>query len=198
MSRCAALGERSASSARDTTLAALPSRTSNAAFFEVSRTGRQPVDVTALSLLEFVRDLDAEVRRGWSAPTVELVWGLPAEPAPLHTDPMKLKIVLKNLIDNAMKFTDRGSVSVHVTSLTEGYEFVVSDTGIGIAPHLLPIIFEPFAQGDSAQRPSRGVGLGLYVVRRLLEMLGGSVTVESRVGQGTTFQVHVPSLASST
>jgi hypothetical protein len=125
----------------------------------------------------------------------ELSGGLPA----LYTDAAKLKLALKNLIDNAVKFTPTGRVSIGAIGRDDGVEFIVADTGIGIAAEVLPIIFEPFRQGDSTlTRAHGGVGLGLYIVRELVTLLGGSVRVESQVGSGTTFRVWVPGRAATT
>jgi signal transduction histidine kinase len=122
-----------------------------------------------------------------------MVWDLPSDLPQLHTDPIKLKVVLKNLIANAVKFTERGSVTVRAERHDGGVQFDVSDTGIGVPPEARKIIFEPFRQADSSTtRRYGGVGLGLYIVRRLLDLLGGSVTAESEVGRGSTFRVWVP------
>ncbi|MCS6927485.1 MAG: ATP-binding protein, partial [Candidatus Binatia bacterium] len=102
-------------------------------------------------------------------------------------------VVLKNLIGNAIKFTEKGTVSVNAYPSANGIEVCVSDTGIGIAPEALPIIFDPFRQVESAlTRRHGGVGLGLYIVRRMLNLLGGTITVESQLGKGSTFRVWLP------
>ena len=86
-----------------------------------------------------------------------------------------------------------GGITVAVRGDTRGVELRVSDTGMGIAPEALEMIFEPFRQADeSITRSHGGTGLGLHIVKRLLELLGGTVTVESEVGRGSTFRVWVP------
>jgi len=100
-------------------------------------------------------------------------------------------VVVKNLIGNAVKFTKAGSITVAAHSHTGGVEISVIDTGIGISPEALALIFEPFHQVDNSGQWG-GTGLGLYIVKRLLEMLGGTVMVESEVGRGSTFRVWIP------
>jgi len=118
---------------------------------------------------------------------------LPPELPTVHTDPAKLKAVLQNLIGNAVKFTPYGSVTISAEPQDNGVLFTVADSGVGIPQELLPIIFEPFRQGDaSLTRQHDGVGLGLYIVRREVDLLGGEVTVESEVGRGSTFRVWIP------
>jgi len=166
------------------------------ATLDVSRLDARRVqpDVQTIALPDLVSELDAEISGLRAKPNVDFVWDLAPELPELRSDPVKLKMVFKNLIGNAMKFTDAGSVAVRLRACDGGVEFTVADTGVGIAPEALPVIFEPFRQGDpSLTRKHGGVGLGLYIVRRLLEVLGGTIEVESTVGQGSTFRVRVPS-----
>ncbi len=106
---------------------------------------------------------------------------------------MKLKVVVKNLVGNALKFTPSGSVTVRGRTDSRGVEISVEDTGIGIDSAQQGAIFEPFRQVDgSSSRRHGGAGLGLYIVRRLVDLLGGSITVESEPGRGSTFRVCLP------
>jgi len=162
---------------------------------DVSRidTGRLPLDVRDVDVRALVQEIDGELRDAGTKAGVEFRWDLPARLPRLRTDPLKLKLVLKNLIGNALKFTDEGAVVVSARRAGGGVEFAVCDTGIGIPPGARALIFEAFRQADtSLTRRHGGVGLGLYIVRRLVSLLGGSVVVESEVGKGSTFRVTVP------
>lgn len=167
-----------------------------AAMLDVSRleAGRLPVELGEMHLPELMDELATEVQDLLrKKPGLGLEWevapGLPV----LRADRTKLKVVLKNLLSNAVKFTDTGKVRVEACACDGGIEISVTDTGIGIAPEVQPVLFDMFWQGDSSMtRRHEGVGLGLYIVRRLLELLGGTVTVESEVGRGSTFRVWVP------
>ena len=121
----------------------------------------------------------------------EDVAGLP----PLYTDEGKVSQILRNLISNALKFTERGEVRVSAQPPDDdGFAmFSVADTGIGIAPEDQPRIFEEFTQVEHRlQAQVRGTGLGLPLSRRLAELLGGTLTVESQPGIGSTFTLRVP------
>lgn len=154
---------------------------------------RSPVSVREVGAAELLAELEVDAHQLNRKSSVRLEWQpTPALPS-LYTDPLKLKMILKNLITNALKFTDEGVITVGAHPEGTGIEFCVSDTGIGIAPEALPIIFEPFRQVDSSlTRRHGGVGLGLYIVRQLLNLLGGTVAVESTLGKGSTFRVWVP------
>ncbi|HUH13674.1 MAG TPA: ATP-binding protein [Longimicrobiales bacterium] len=111
----------------------------------------------------------------------------------LRTDPGKVRQVLLNLLTNAVKFTDEGEVRLEARIEGEQAVFVVADTGCGIEADNLERIFEPFWQVERPRtRRAGGTGLGLSVARKLLEMLGGDVSVESVPGDGSTFTVRIP------
>jgi signal transduction histidine kinase len=119
---------------------------------------------------------------------------LPDAPIRIRHDPPRVGQVVANLVANAIKFTGRGgSVSVDVAATPEGAWIEVTDTGVGIDPAELPHIFERFYRGSRANEArGSGSGLGLAIVRSIVDMHGGTVEVESRVGQGTRFVVTLP------
>ncbi|HEY8141243.1 MAG TPA: ATP-binding protein, partial [Kofleriaceae bacterium] len=109
-------------------------------------------------------------------------------PETIHSDPTRLRQILMNLVGNAIKFTQRGRVSMAVSCALPTLRFHIRDEGIGMAPEQLARLFQPFAQADSSTtRRFGGSGLGLVICRRLAEMLGGTIRVESEVGRGSTF-----------
>jgi signal transduction histidine kinase len=126
---------------------------------------------------------------------VKLVWAFRADLPAFCSDRRKLKHILENLINNAIKFTERGSVTISARYLTSKkvMEFKVSDTGAGIAEELLPQIFERFRQLNTTEsRIGAAVGLGLYIAKQYADLLGGTIYVESKLGQGSTFTVRIP------
>jgi len=160
---------------------------------------RVALELTELSVDDLIAEIEAETRSVREKPGLSFSWEIASGLPRLRTDAVKLKVVLKNVIGNAVKFSDRGRVVVSARGRHGGIEFSVKDTGVGIAPALFPIIFEAFRQGDSSMtRRYGGVGLGLYVARRLLELLGGTISVESEVGRGSTFRIWVPTSPDAT
>ncbi|HUO51553.1 MAG TPA: ATP-binding protein [Gemmatimonadaceae bacterium] len=117
----------------------------------------------------------------------------PSDPVPLATDGEMVRRILVNLGANAIKFTDAGHVEIEAAAEGDEVRFVVRDTGIGIAPADLPRLFRPFTQLDSGvTRRYGGTGLGLYISQRLAGLLGGRLTVESTVGEGSAFTLRIP------
>lgn len=154
---------------------------------------QMPIQVQDVDVPSLLQQLDADIGALRQKPGVTFSWRIAAPLPTLRTDPVKLKVVLKNLIHNAIKFTDAGTVTVSVASGPGRLELEVADTGIGIPGELHAAIFEPFRQADSSStRSYGGVGLGLYIVRRLLELLGGAITVDSAPGQGARFRFWLP------
>jgi CheY-like chemotaxis protein/anti-sigma regulatory factor (Ser/Thr protein kinase) len=124
----------------------------------------------------------------------ELTVSLPAQALWVYADAGRLEQVVVNLLTNAAKYTDQGG-RVWLTAQQEGDEAVlrVGDTGVGIAPEILPRIFELFTQAErTLDRAQGGLGIGLALVQRLVEMHGGTVAVSSELGQGSEFVVRLP------
>ena len=126
--------------------------------------------------------------------SLELIFEADSDLPPLYTDEGKLSQILRNLISNALKFTRRGFVRVSAILAEDGFlEFRVADSGIGIAREDRERIFEEFVQVDSEiQARVKGTGLGLPLSKRLAELLGGTISVDSEVGIGSTFLVRLP------
>ena len=117
----------------------------------------------------------------------------PEVPESVEGDKYRLGQVLINLIGNAIKFTDEGEVKVTVQRKDSLLEFTVSDTGIGIPENKLETIFETFTQADgSSTRKYSGTGLGLSICKGLVELMGGRIKVNSRLGQGSVFTFTLP------
>ena len=111
----------------------------------------------------------------------------------VEPDREKLRQIVLNLLDNAVKFTDRGEIQIAASQQNGSLKLVVSDTGIGIPKEELNKIFEEFHRGDSSStKQYRGTGLGLAIVKQFVGVLGGEVAVESEVGKGSVFTVTLP------
>ncbi|MBI2358363.1 MAG: GAF domain-containing protein [Deltaproteobacteria bacterium] len=152
------------------------------------------IEIQGVQLSEFLRIL----RSDFCLPRdkqLEVIWDYPSDLPLIRTDSGKLKQILQNLINNAIKFTERGcvAISVRCDSEAETIRFQVADTGIGIPEDSIPAIFEMFRQVDSSEtRSYGGVGLGLYIVKKFTDLLGGTIEVDSAPGKGSTFTVVLP------
>jgi PAS domain S-box-containing protein len=125
---------------------------------------------------------------------VELIVKMPEVPVVLNTDENRLIQIFSNLLDNALRFTSEGSVTFGIAAVRENMaEFFVEDTGIGIPLENQKIVFDRFSQANNhAKRSYGGTGLGLTIVKKLLEMMGSGITLESEPGKGTCFRFHLP------
>ncbi|MHB1558286.1 MAG: sensor histidine kinase [Isosphaeraceae bacterium] len=156
--------------------------------------GKTTVRPEAFEVSELFAALRGMMRPILATDAVHLVFDEPVGIPTLHTDQGKLAQILRNFLSNALKFTERGEVRVSAV-LEEGayVVFSVADTGVGISEDDQRRVFEDFVQIDSAlQARTKGTGLGLSLSRQLAELLGGSVSLASRPGVGSTFRVRLP------
>ncbi|MGH7826996.1 MAG: GAF domain-containing protein, partial [Candidatus Binatia bacterium] len=151
------------------------------------------LESSVLNLHDFLDKLkaDYDIPRGKK---LTVNWDYPSDLPVINTDEHKLKALLRNLVTNAIKFTETGSVTISVRHYAADIiDFRIVDTGIGIPKEKLRSIFDMFQQADSsATREYGGVGLGLYIVKKFTELLGGTVGVKSELGKGTCFTVKIP------
>ena len=160
-------------------------------------TGAVVVHREELVLSEFLDELKNSCEGIVLNSNVALKWDYPVPLPVVISDPGKLKIILQNLINNALKFTDAGEVRVSARHNPNYQKMVltVSDSGIGISPSQLPFVFDKFWQVDATRtRTQGGIGMGLYIVKAFSELLGGNVTVSSTPGKGTLFRVELPTV----
>jgi hypothetical protein len=170
--------------------------------------GTMAVDITTVPFNEVRKFVEGTFRQVADLKGLEFAVNLdPALPPALQTDTKRLQQVLKNLLSNAFKFTERGSVSLRAFVATEGWNpeqevlnaantvvaFSVTDTGIGIPREKHSVIFEAFQQGDgTTSRKFGGTGLGLSISRQITRLLGGEIRIESAPGEGSTFTLYLP------
>ncbi|MBV0882004.1 response regulator [Noviherbaspirillum sp. L7-7A] len=158
---------------------------------ESGRIEARPESLDAAAIVQEV--LSAHADQAASAVTLSLEPQQAAVP-PIVSDARLLRIVLANLISNALKFTSQGSVTVRLMTEHDTHVFEVADTGQGIDEADTTRIFQPFERLEPVQHKSLpGVGLGLALVDQIVRALGGRITVSSRLGQGSRFRVHLPS-----
>jgi DNA-binding response OmpR family regulator/anti-sigma regulatory factor (Ser/Thr protein kinase) len=156
--------------------------------------GRMKIHREHIDLVEVVQGAFAELQSLAERKGLAYRLRVPDRLPLAYTDPLRVRQVVINLLSNAAKFTARGGVEAELLAHgPEHFRIVVKDTGIGIESQSLPIIFERFRQVDgSMTRSASGVGLGLSIVRQIVDLLGGEIEVTSRVGEGSTFTVTLP------
>jgi signal transduction histidine kinase len=166
--------------------------------FSAEQSGTARVDLEHFELRALVEDVVVMFEPLVARKPVTLRAEIPV-PVPMHSDPHRIRQILTNLVGNAIKFTMQGEVVVTITAVGAAGERVridVRDTGVGIDPHDLPRVFDPFWRAEQRYSAAGGgTGLGLNIVQRIALLLGGTVTVASRAGVGTTFTVELPRAA---
>jgi signal transduction histidine kinase len=155
--------------------------------------GRERVRWESMSVNHTLSDAAALVEPMAGAKNLKLIVKLLNEDQSIQTDGTKLRQMLVNLLSNGIKFTEKGEVLLGCAVSDAVLEVSIADTGVGIAAENIEYVFEPFWQAEqTATRKTGGTGLGLSVTRKLARLLGGDVTVASRIGVGTTFQLTLP------
>jgi signal transduction histidine kinase len=156
--------------------------------------GTATVQANHLDIADFMSETKSDYMMPLEKDLV-LEWDYADDLPIIVSDRIKLKQILTNLINNAIKFTDQGHVRVSARVLADGdtLELRVADTGPGIPNELLPFVFDKFRQIDSATtRNYAGAGLGLYIVKNFVDLLGGTIEARSKVGEGSVFTVRLP------
>lgn len=157
---------------------------------------KQKIRIEQISLGKLVGDLTETFDFLCRQKALELSLRVGEKLPVMESDPERLKEILSNLLQNAVKYTDKGSISLRVEHLAtaDSLLFEISDTGLGIPPHYLDTIFEPFIQvhKTSTGASRGGIGLGLSIVKKHVEQLKGNITVESELANGSTFRIVLP------
>lgn len=162
---------------------------------DISRieSGREEVDVSKFIVDELITDIVSMIKPQAQQKNIELKKTAVAKDITITTDIDKCRHILQNLVANAVKFTEKGSVGVDVVKRQNTIEISVTDTGIGIADNNIEHIFDEFRQADGGtSRKFGGTGLGLAIAKKYANLLGGNVTVKSVLGEGSTFTLSLP------
>ena len=162
--------------------------------FSKIEAGKLVLEHIPFDLRQMIDDVVALFANGIQRKAIEFTCRIVADvPQHVRGDPVRLRQILTNLLNNATKFTERGEISVDVSCPTAGQlRLEVRDTGIGMAPDAAAAVFQPFRQADSTtSRKYGGTGLGLAIIKQLVEMMGGNIVLHSVAGQGSSFAVTV-------
>lgn len=157
--------------------------------------GAMKITPTSFDLIDFINNLIKEFQDEFTSAELKLEFKKPNKASlNIYTDQDRIGEVLTNLIGNAIKFTKAGRITISLAEKKEGFVVIsVSDTGIGIPKENISQLFDKFYQVDSsATREAQGTGLGLYISKTIVEMLGGKIWVESKLGEGSIFYFSIP------
>lgn len=157
---------------------------------------KQPLRIDELPLNKIIADMRETFDFLCRQKGLELHWDLPQSQITIRSDAVRVKEVISNLLQNAVKYTDRGAITVKVTTIAkmDSIAVQVEDTGMGIAEHQLTSIFDPFMQAHktSSENARGGIGLGLSIVKKHVEQIKGTISVRSDLGKGSIFTVVLP------
>ncbi len=158
--------------------------------------GKLAVEMIPCSIDQIVRDVQTMMQPRAQQKGIEFSVEWKGDTSrPIKSDPIRVRQILINLVSNAIKFTDRGGVTLRVERQYGFIDMKVIDTGIGMSPQQIARVFEPFTQGDSTTtRRFGGTGLGLAISRHLSRLLGGELDVRSELNRGSTFQLRIPAI----
>jgi signal transduction histidine kinase len=163
--------------------------------FSKIEAGHLNIDLYPVDVATVVRSVAGTLQPQITARNLRLELDLAPDLPLVYANSGRLEQVLTNLVANAIKFTERGSIRVRTRHGDDRVRIVVEDSGIGIAPEQLGQIFEPFHQIDNQlTRRFGGTGLGLAIARRLIELMDGTLTAESTPGAGSTFMCELPAV----
>lgn len=164
--------------------------------FSRLETGKQTLRIEEVRLRKMIYHLKETFDFLGHQKGLAVNWDIPRKLPVLQSDPEKLREILNNLLQNAVKYTDRGTISVRIgyLSSTDSISLEIADTGMGIPSTHLSTIFDPFIQvhKTSTENSRGGIGLGLSIVKKNVEQLKGTIQVESEFGKGSTFRIVIP------
>ncbi|MDZ8054721.1 MAG: PAS domain S-box protein [Aulosira sp. ZfuVER01] len=159
--------------------------------------GRTTLNVTSFDLIHLLKSLEEMLRFRAASKNLQLLFEYTLDiPLYIQTDESKLLQVLLNLLGNAIKFTQKGSVTLRVklgnkTESSQSLVFEVQDTGLGIAPQEINLLFEAFGQTETGRKSQQGTGLGLAISRKYVQLMGGDISVNSTLGEGSKFTFDI-------
>ena len=173
----------------------LRGRISDLVDFAKMSSGRLETRIRGFQLDKLVDTALRDVEEALAARNLDVHWEAGPELSQrIYSDPARLRQVIDNLLTNAIKYTERGGIAIHAALRRDAglLHVEISDTGVGIDPDEMSRLFEPFYRSPQTANMAEGSGLGLAVVRSLVDLMGGTIRVDSRVGQGTVVTVEVP------
>jgi two-component system, sensor histidine kinase and response regulator len=164
--------------------------------FSRIETGKMKLNQVHFGLDKLIGEIDIAVQPLIDEEKLAIFYEGDLEGTKIYSDREKIKQILLNLMENAIKFTDKGQITLTVLRKKLKNDFIsfeISDTGAGMTEKQVEGLFEPFSQGDSSvERRYRGVGFGLAISKSLAHFLGGDIWVESKIGVGSTFNLTIP------